>query len=108
MQTTVSVSLNIKSTKNFEQNIAKFFPKGSEISINNITLFSFSGYGQYKDYLSLSVNGKDFRIHNHHTNSMQKDWYSSGEFDNLSERTKDNFIKGKVLGIIENNLDYVL
>ena len=104
---TINIYLNIKSSKNFERNIAKLFPKANEVSINDITLFSFSGYGQYKDYLSLNVDGKDLRVYNHHTNSIQKDWYSSDEFDNLSKRTKDNFIKGKVLGILENNQNYL-
>ncbi len=71
-------------------------------------LKAFGSYGQYKDYLFLTVNEKQIKIHNYHTNSIQKDWHSSDEFDSLSKRTKDNFIKGKVLGILESNQNYLL
>ena len=99
--------LNIKSSANFEKNIAKFFPTVKEINISDLSLFTHSGYGQYRDYLYLSLDGEDFKINIYHTNSQQVDWYKSDEFDNLGERTKDNFIKSKVLSIIEENADYL-
>lgn len=107
-KSTINIYLNIKSSRNFENKVSQFFPKGSEVEISDITLFSFSGYGQYKDYLYLTVDEKEVRIYDYHTNAPQKDWYSSDEFDSLGKRTQDNFIKNKVLTILESNANYLM
>ena len=107
MKTKVSISLPIQSSNHFETKIARLLPNLKDVLIHDIGLFSRSGYGQYKDYLYLSVNGFDVKIYKYHTDSMQKDWYCSDEFDNLGKRTKDNFIKQKVLNIIEANINYL-
>lgn len=99
--------LNIKSSKNFERNVLKFFPKDSTVTLDKIDLFTFAGYGQYKNYLYLSVNGEDMKLSIYHTNSIAKDYFCSDAFDNLSERTQDNYIKGCVLCILESNANYL-
>ena len=99
--------LNIKSSRNFERNVLKFFPKGSTVTLDRIDLYAFAGYGQYKNYLYLTVNGEDMKIYLYHTNAGNKDYFCSEAFDNLSERTQDNYIKGCVLDILEANANYL-
>jgi hypothetical protein len=99
--------LNIKTSRNFERNVLKYFPKGSTVTLNIIDLYAFAGYGQYKNYLYLTVNGEDMKLSLYHTNAGMKDYFCSEAFDNLSERTQDNYIKGCVLCILEANANYL-
>ena len=99
--------LNIKSSQNFERKISRFFPSAKYISLDGLRLHAFAGYGQYKNFLSLTIDGEDFLLSLHHANSMERDYYNSEAFDNLSERTQDNYIKGCVLDILEANANYL-
>lgn len=100
---TISNYLPIQSSTNFEKSVLKFFPANSEVFLDQIEMYTFAGYGQYKNYLHLTVNGEDLKLSLYHTNSMAKDYFCSDAFDNLSRRSQDNYIKSNVLAILEAN-----
>ena len=100
---TINNYLNINSSKNFERKISKFFPNAKNISLDGLRLHTFSGYGQYKNFLSLTIDGEHLLFSLYHTNSIERDYYDSDNFDNLSKRRKDNYLKNCVLSILEAN-----
>lgn len=96
--------LNINSSKNFQRKVLKFFPNAKNVSLDGLRLFEFAGYGQYKHFLSLTIDEEHLLFSLYHTNSIERDYYDSEAFDNLSKRSKDNYLKNCVLSILKANI----
>ena len=94
--------LNIKSTKNFENNVQKLLPDNvKKIYLTSCGMSRASGYGSYNFYLDLEVNGEQ--------TTFKKFTHDSQTFDNyqdleLGQRDYENWIKGTVLELLEDNL----
>ncbi len=98
----MSTNINIyclKSSSRFEAKVKTFYRYAKNIEVLKLDLFSHAGYGQYKDYLTLSIDGEIIKLCLYHTNSVEVDDFRDME----NPVTINNFYKTKVLQILEAN-----
>lgn len=113
MNTSVLISVTgLDSSKNFEKNVASLInnhityfdlPELEEIYIKDAGIQLSSGYGQYKEYVTLDLNEKEFKLNIHSTDSQKYDYFKSLELN----KTFSNKLKSLILRVIEDNLEYI-
>lgn len=89
----------LKSSTRFEAKVKAFYRYAKNIEILKLDLYSHAGYGQYKDYLTLTIDGEIIKLCLYHTNSIEVDNFRDME----NSTTINNFYKTKVLQILEAN-----
>ena len=98
----------IESSKNFESNILKLFPKDfdKDIYLSSFGMKRKSGYGSYEIFLDVSIGNNTIITLTEHTNSSPLwDWYTDVE---VYQRAYQNWAKSTVLELIENNIEEIL
>jgi len=98
MSSTINIYC-LKSSARFEKKVKSFFPYAKNIEVQKLDLYSHAGYGQYKDYLTMLIDGEIVKICLYHTNSVEVDDFRDME----NSKTINNFYKSKVLQILEAN-----
>lgn len=95
----ISSVLNIKITKNFENNIKKTLPEGvNKIYLNSCGMKKLSGYGSYHYFLDIEINNQKITLTEHTHDSQSFDYWQDLE---LGTRKFENFIKNVVLSLLE-------
>ncbi|MEE3225137.1 MAG: hypothetical protein VX253_04370, partial [Bacteroidota bacterium] len=62
-----------------------------------------SGYGQYKQSVSIRIDGLDFTFKEHTTDSEAYDFYKSENDFNEDFGSISEFLKGLIIGALEND-----
>ena len=101
---TILIGLKISSSKNFEKNIANLLPENvNEIYISSCGMSRASGYGSYNYFVDIKINDTDYI-------TLKKFTHDSQDYDNytdfeIGERKYDNWIKNKVLMLLDENIN---
>jgi hypothetical protein len=96
----------IKSSKNFENKILKFFPRteDKDIYLDSVGIRR-KGTGSYEIYLDIFIGRFQRLTFTEHTNSSPLwDWYADVEDH---ERAYQNWAKSTVLELLENNKEQI-
>ena len=110
--TTISV-YGLETSKNFESKIARQIndhlnsydlESVKEIYISDAGMRRASGYGQYKEYVSITIDGVDVELKSHSTDAPDFDFFNNNENMN---RTYSNRMKGLIYDVIEKNLELI-
>ena len=57
----------LKSSTRFEAKVKAFYRYAKNIEILKLDLYSHAGYGQYKDYLTMVIDGEIIKLCLYHT-----------------------------------------
>ena len=97
----------IKSSKNFENKILKFFPKTEDrdIYLDSVGV-TRKQQGSYEVFLiiSLGTSGAYLEFKEHTNNSCLWDWYQEVEYYN---RSYQNWAKNTVLSLLAENKEQI-
>lgn len=108
MKTSISVlnSITKKSSKNFENKLAKLLPEGvNEIYLSSVGM-SWEGRGSYNYFVDISINGDSiFRLKERTTDSMSYDSYQDLDYGTTKF---DNWAKNTALMLLEENQDLII
>ena len=115
MKTTVEIRENqIESSKNFESKIAKIvndklaeYGKESveSIVINDIGM-EWRGRGQFKEVMNIVIDGFEYNITKHSTDSQTYD--NLRDYDEINPTTYNNFIKRFTLSLLNNGAERLI
>lgn len=94
----------IKSSKNFENNILKHFPKDcGDIFLDVVGMFR-NGSGGYKNEVTFIINREHLVLKSNHNDSVGWDNYTDWEVHN---KVYQNWAKSTVLYLLEENKDTI-
>ena len=96
----------IKSSKNFEKNVLKFFPETDhDVYLDVIGMFRNSGFGgRYLNKVVFVINGEFLTLKQSHNDSVGWDDYSDWE---ENDRKYQNWAKSTVLYLLEENEEII-
>lgn len=100
MHSTVLVSVtSLQSSQRFEKAIADLLPDSQDIYVSDAGMRLGSGYGQYREYVTLSADGEEYTLSSHSTDSEAYDYLNSYEYNTRYS----NALKRMVLRVLEDN-----
>lgn len=97
---------NINSTKNFESNVLKHFPKTDkkDIYLDVVGMKRGNGSGRYVNFVSFWIGNEYLTLTSNHNDSMGWDWYTDVE---VWQRSYQNWAKSTVLYLLAENKDKI-
>ena len=115
MKTTVSIrESKIESSKNFESKIAKIvndkLAEYGKESVESIVIYDVGmerrGKGQFKEVMNLVIDGFEYDITKHSTDSQTYD--DLRDYDEINPTTYNNFIKRFTLSLLNNGAERLI
>jgi hypothetical protein len=95
----------VKSSKNFENNILKHFPKNTgDIYLDVVGMFRNGLRGSYMNKVTLIVNGEFLDLKSYHNDSQGWDDYTDWE---VGDRKYQNWAKSTVLYLLAENKEEI-
>jgi len=96
----------IKSSKNFENNILKHFPKNTgDIYLDVVGMFRNNGFGgRYLNKVVFVINGEFLTLKQDHSDSVGWDDYTDWEAEGIKYQ---NWAKSTVLYLLWGNKDKI-
>lgn len=96
----------IKSSKNFENNILKYFPKNTaDIYLDVVGMFRNSGFGgRYLNKVVFVINGEFLTLKQDHNDSGGWDEYTDWEAEDIKYQ---NWAKSTALYLLAENRDKI-
>ena len=100
MATRITIYANyIRENNNLEKRILSVVPKKiEEIQIDECGMERSGGYGQYKYFITGTINGEYFKFNKHSTSSTTWDWYQECDIN----RTFINWKKNLIIDLLED------
>lgn len=115
MKTTVSIrESKIESSKNFESKIAKIvndkLAEYGKESVESIVIYDvgmeWRGKGQFKEVMNIVIDGFEYNITKHSTDSQAYD--DLRDYDEVNPTTYNNFIKRFTLSLLNNGVERLI
>ena len=96
----------IKSSKNFENKVLKFFKNTKEdVFLDQVGMFRNSGFGgRYLNRVEFVIGGRFLTLKQDHNDSVGWDDYGDWEVD---DRKYQNWAKSTVLYLLAENVDEI-
>lgn len=102
---TLTNCTEIKSSKNFENNVLKYFPKTKhDIFLDVVGMSRNNGSGRYINQVTFVINGEFLDLKMAHNDSQGWDEYQSWE---TGDRKYQNWAKSTVLYLLSENSELI-